>query len=259
MTTQQERKKISNEMFAVSKKVGMAIGDYDMIRDGDKIIVAVSGGKDSLSLLKLLKYRQSFAPVKYDLLAVHLDVGIPGFPLDKLIEQFQKEEVDYRIEKVKDLEGKDFKDITCFWCAWTRRKILFFLADKLGFNKIALGHHKDDIVETILMNMFYNGEISAMRPKQELFDGEVFLIRPLAYATEYQMICMAKKEGILGLDNFQCPNNDTSKRMAVKELLKKLEKENPAIKTNIFRSLTRIKEDYLLDGAGEDSFNLDEV
>ena len=246
------RSDISNEMFAVSKRVGMAIGDYDMIQEGDRIMVAVSGGKDSLSLLKLLHYRQSFAPVRYDILAVHLNVGIPGFPLDKLEKYFIGNHIPFHIQEVKELQNQDWKKITCFWCAWTRRKALFLLAEKLGYNKIALGHHMDDIVETILLNMFYNGEISTMRPKQELFDGKITLIRPLAYVKESMMRRMAQKEGMTDLDTFQCPQNESSKRMAIKTLLAQLERDNPSIKKNIFKSLTRVKQDYLLDDFRED-------
>ncbi|MBU2258325.1 MAG: tRNA 2-thiocytidine(32) synthetase TtcA, partial [Candidatus Omnitrophica bacterium] len=172
---------IQGPEFYISKRMGRAIGDYDLIQDGDKIVVAVSGGKDSLSLLKILADRRSFVPVKYEIMAVHVDMGYPCHHPKILAEYFKKLGVEYHVEKIDILQGKSRKDISCFWCSWNRRKALFKAADRFNFNKVALGHHKDDIVETILMNMFFQGEISAMSPKQVLFDGKITIIRPLAY------------------------------------------------------------------------------
>ncbi len=238
---------ISNELFSISKKVGAAIADYNMLTDGDKIILAISGGKDSLSLLKLFKYRQTFIPIDIEIMAVHIDMGVPHFPLAELESYFQKEQFKYHIEKIDILNGKDWSEINCFWCSWNRRKCLFQLAERFGYNKVALGHHMDDIVETTLLNMFYNGEISTMRPKQELFKGKFHLIRPLSYVKEEEIKQLIAQEGLLNIDKFQCPNNDTSRRMMIKDLLCKLSKENPAIKKNIYRSLERIKDEYLLN------------
>jgi len=239
--------KTSKEMLEISKRMGKAIGDYDMFQDGDRVLVAVSGGKDSLSLLRILKFRQSFIPVKLELLAVHVDSGIPGFPIKKLENIFKQLEVPYRIEKNDFLDRKSFEEIDCFWCSWNRRKVLFALAEKLKFNKIAFGHHLDDVVETVLLNLFYQGEIGAMKPKQELFDGKMCIVRPLAYEREENIRNFAKQEGIDGLSDFHCPQNDISKRIQIKKMLAQLEKENPAIKINIFKSLQNIKEEYLLD------------
>ncbi len=236
----------SKEMISISKRVGKAIGDYDMIQDGDRIVVAVSGGKDSMSLLKVLQYRQSYIPVKIELLAVYIDSGVPDFPVDKLKKYFEDLNVSYHVEKIDFLNGKSFSDIDCFWCSWNRRKALFELAQKKGFNKIAFGHHLDDIVETILLNLFFKAEIGAMKPNQSLFSGKLSIIRPLAYEREENIENFAKQEGLLGIDQFKCPNNDISKRMMVKKMLKELEKENKAVKLNIFNSLKNIKDDYLL-------------
>lgn len=242
--------KISSELRIISKKMGKAIADYDMLQHGDRVLVAVSGGKDSLSLLHLLRLRKAFIPIDIEIKAVHLDNGQPHFPTDRLIRYFEKIDVPYHIEKVDLLQGRDWKDLTCFWCSWVRKKTLFDLADRFGFNKIAVGHHLDDIVETILLNLFYHGEIGAMKPKQEFFGGKLTIIRPLAYESEEMIKRLVKKEGIPSLDKVPCPQNDSSKRMMVKRLLRQLEKENPAIKVNIFRSLQNIKTDYLLDLAG---------
>jgi len=239
--------KPSRELLEISKRMGKAIGDYDMFQDGDKVLVAVSGGKDSLSLLRILQFRQSFIPVKLEFLAVHVDSSIPGFSVKKLEDMFNQFNMPYHIEKNDFLGEKTFEEIDCFWCSWNRRKVLFSLAEKLGFNKIAFGHHLDDIVETVLLNLFYQGEIGAMRPKQELFDGKLCIVRPLAYEKEENILNFAKQEGLDNLSEYYCPQNDKSKRMQIKNMLTQLEEENPAIKINIFKSLQNIKEEYLLN------------
>ncbi|MCX5702986.1 MAG: tRNA 2-thiocytidine(32) synthetase TtcA, partial [Candidatus Omnitrophica bacterium] len=164
--------------FYISKRVGKAIMDYGMLADGDKIAVAVSGGKDSLTLLRVLNDRKKFVPVKYELLAIHIDLGYPRSCAKKLEKYFKKIGVKYIIKKVDIIRKTKPEEISCFWCSWNRRKALFETANRLGFSKVALGHHKDDIIETILLNLFFQGEISAMSPKQELFGGKITLIRP---------------------------------------------------------------------------------
>lgn len=231
--------------FYISKRVGKAITDYDMLSDGDKIAVAVSGGKDSLTLLRILNDRKSFVPIKYELLAVHIDMGYPCQHPKILAEYFKKMGIAYHIEKIDILQGKTRKDISCFWCAWNRRKALFESANRFGCTKVALGHHKDDIIETILMNMFFHGEISAMSAKQELFNGKIKIIRPLAYVDEDMIVRFAKLAGFPH-QKCACPNSFTSKRTKITNIIKGLKKDCPDVKTNIFRSVKRIKEDYLL-------------
>ena len=231
--------------FYISKRVGKAIHDYGMLSDGDKILVAVSGGKDSLTLQKVLLDRQSFVPIKYELLAVHIDMGYPCQHPKILAKYFEKLGVAYHIVKIDILQGKSRKDITCFWCSWNRRKALFEAAARLGCTKVALGHHHDDIVETMLLNLFFHGEISAMAPKQELFGGKITLIRPLAYVEEDMIVRFAKT---LDFPHHKCacPNSIASNRTKMTEILKELKKTCPDVKKNIFRSLQRIKKDYLL-------------
>jgi len=231
--------------FYISKRVGRAIMDYGMLSDGDKIAVAVSGGKDSLTLLRVLKDRQKFVPIKYEILAVHIDLGYPRSCAKKLETYFKKLGVKYHIEKVNVLKEAKRKDINCFWCSWNRRKALFKTAYRSGCTKVALGHHKDDIVETILLNLFFQGEISAMKPKQELFKGKIVIIRPLAYVEE-NMIRNFVKTGSFPLYDCICPNAESSNRTRIGKMIKELEKVCPEVKTNIFRSLKRIKKDYLL-------------
>lgn len=237
--------KLEGTEYYISKSMGKAIMDYNMITAGDKILVAVSGGKDSLTMLQVLNDRKAFVPVKYDLLAVHVDMGYPCQHPKLLAEYFKKMGIDYHIEKIDILKGKSRKDISCFWCSWNRRKALFQVADRLGCTKVALGHHMDDICETILLNLFFQGEFSAMNPKQELFKGKITIIRPLAYVQEDLIRKFAK-----GFDfphhKCACPNSIISQRTKVKQIIKDLEKISPDIKKNIFRSVKRIKKDYLL-------------
>jgi len=231
--------------FYISKRIGKAITDYDMLADGDKIAVAVSGGKDSLTLLKILNDRKKFVPIKYELLAVHIDLGYPCQHPKILGEYFKSQKINYHIEKVDILKGKTRKDISCFWCSWNRRKALFETANRFGCTKVALGHHKDDIIETILMNLFFHGEISAMSPKQELFKGKIVIIRPLAYVDE-DMIVRFAKLARFPHQKCACPNSLTSNRTRITNIIRDLKKVCPDVKTNIFRSVKRIKQDYLL-------------
>ena len=236
---------LQGTQYYISKRVGKAIIDYQMLSDGDKIAVAVSGGKDSLTLLRVLNDRRAFVPIKYDLLAVHIDLGYPCQHPKILGKYFESLGLPYHIEKVDILKGKTRKDISCFWCSWNRRKALFETANRFGCTKVALGHHKDDIIETILLNLFFQGEISAMSPKQELFNGKITLIRPLAYVEESMVVRFAK-EADFPHEKCSCPNSLTSNRTKITAIIRDLEKVCPDIRTNIFRSVKRIKKDYLL-------------
>ena len=231
--------------FSISKRIGRAMTDYNMLSDGDKILVAVSGGKDSLTLLRILSDRRKFVLIKYELLAVHIDLGYPCQHPKILAEYFKTLGISYHIEKVDILKGKTREDISCFWCSWNRRKALFETANRFGCTKVALGHHKDDVVETILLNLFFHGEISAMSPKQELFDGKIVIIRPLVYVDEDMIVRFAKSAGFPH-HKCACPNSLTSKRTKMTEIIKDLKSFCPDVKTNIFRSVKRIKTDYLL-------------
>lgn len=231
----------------INSKIGKAIGDYGLIEDGDKILVAVSGGKDSLTLLTLLKEIQRWAPVKFELFAAHImtDFRCGGCAHENSLSGIFKEmsvEYVFRDIKVLDEEGKT----TCFWCSWNRRKALFEIAAELGCNKVALGHHKDDIVETVLMNLLYKGEISTMNPCQEMFDGKIVIIRPLCYVEE-KTIKKFAKESKFPEQLCKCPFGKDSKRRYVKKFIRETEKSTPRlnVKTNIFKSIARIKEDYI--------------
>ncbi len=242
------RHKPSPLLITVSKLAGKAIMDYNMIEEGDKIAVAVSGGKDSISLLHVLRHRQSIAPVNFEFTAVHIDFQMPDFHPQPLVEYLQAHQFPYLVETVDALKGERYQDIDCFWWSRNRRKALFQLANAKGFTKIAFGHHMDDIAETIILNQFYRGEISAMKPKQELFEGKIVIIRPLALVREDMMRRLANKLDISSIGGqSKCANEDTSHRMKIKNMLKEMEKENPTIVKNIFNSLQNIKSDYLLE------------
>ncbi len=228
--------------------MGKAIHRYGMIRDGDRILVGVSGGKDSLTLLTLLSERAKRVPVHYELLAVHVDLGFDSSGADMLKEFFEARKIAYHIEPTRIAElanGPDNRENPCFLCSWERRKRVFSLAQRFGCNKVAFGHHKDDIIETLLLNIFYSAEISTMLPVQSMFNGKMTLIRPLALLEERKVERFAKE---MGLPYFPCgcPASGRSKRRKVKELISGLEKENRKVKGNIFRSLSNVKLDYML-------------
>lgn len=229
----------------ISARIGRAIADYKLIEDKDRILVAVSGGKDSMALLKLLNERKKWAPVDYELIAMHVetDYGCGGKELTKKLKKFfLKNKIKHHFEKIKILDKKGEK-ASCFWCSWNRRKALFLAADRFKCNKIALGHHKDDIIETLLLNIFYQGEFAAMNPRQELFKGKLAIIRPLCYVEEKNMARFAR-ESHFPAPSYHCPTAEGSKRRMVKELIRKIARDCPNIKTNLFNSMSRINHEY---------------
>jgi len=230
--------------FNISKRMGRAIIDHKMIDDGDRIVVAVSGGKDSLTLLKVLNDRRKFVPIKYDIVAVHVDFGYHPREVKALAGYFRKIKVEYHIEKSNVLKKTDPRDINCFWCSWNRRKALFCAADRLKCRKVAFGHHKDDIAQTMLMNLFFHGEISTMCPRQELFKGKIVIIRPMAYVEESLIKQFSAEQGFKTF-LCRCPQADLSKRRKVARIISDISKICPEVTTNILKSTSRIKKDYL--------------
>lgn len=225
-----------------------AMHRYEMISGGDRILVGVSGGKDSLTMLWMLQERRMRIPVRFELFPVHIDPGF-GEHLSKTLSAYC-ETIDFRLR----VEHTDYgvvahsaenRENPCFLCSWRRRKRLFEIADELGCNKVALGHNKDDIIETLFINMFYAGEISTMVPLQPFFKGRVSVIRPLAFADEELILRFFKERDFPGLEN-PCPSASRSKRSEIKDLLSGLYKTNSKIKGNIFRSLSHVKPEYLL-------------
>jgi tRNA 2-thiocytidine biosynthesis protein TtcA len=235
---------IRGPLYFITKKTGKAVWDYKMISDGDKIILAVSGGKDSLCLLRIMQERLKFVPITYELIACHVDMGFSWVNTDILRTHFEKEGISYMIIEPPPAwqEQKDAFD--CFWCSWNRRKAIFDLAGKIGANKIAFAHHMDDIIETMLLNLFFQGEIGTMMPYQDMFDGELAIIRPLAYVEEYELTRLSSLLKLPVIAS-SCPHGDVSKRALVKGIVGNLRQHNRNVKKNIFRSLTRIRQDYL--------------
>jgi tRNA 2-thiocytidine biosynthesis protein TtcA len=228
----------------LSKKVGKAIWDYRMLKDGDKVLLAVSGGKDSLTLLRVMKDRMRFVPIDYEIVACHVDMGFDWVDTGLLKKHFEEVGVPYVIAKPG--EGwKPQEAFTCFWCSWNRRKVFFSLMAEMGCSKLALGHHMDDIVETMLLNLLFNGEIGTMKPYQDMFGGELAIIRPLAYVQEKELKRVAARLELPAIKS-QCLNGDLSKRRLVKGMIAEMEKHNRNVKKNIFRSLQRVREEYLL-------------
>jgi len=231
----------------INSKIGKAVNDYDLIGEGDRILIAVSGGKDSMTLLDLLNKIQGWAPVKFEVFAVHIITDFHcGGCVHKttLTDAFREMNIEYRFKDIKVLDDKG--KTSCFWCSWNRRKAIFETAAELKCNKVALGHHKDDIVETMLMNLLYNGEFSAMNPKQEMFKGKITIIRPLCYVEENTIKKFAAESG-LPEQLCKCPFGKDSRRKYVKEFIRQTEKTTPKIniKTNIFKSVARVKSDYI--------------
>ncbi|MEW6185476.1 MAG: ATP-binding protein [Thermodesulfobacteriota bacterium] len=227
--------------------LGKAIRHFEMIEAGDRVAVAVSGGKDSLALLYMLKARLKWIPVRYELLAVHLDMGFEGtFPLE--IERFcQDLNVPFHFERTAyglEAHSPENRENPCFLCAWKRRKHLFQLSEPLNFNKLALGHNKDDLIETLFLNMFYSGELSTMMPRQSLFNQRLTLIRPLILIDEKEIKAFARRKGFPELPNL-CPSTGRSSRQGIKEILNGLYAGNRKIKGNIFHALSHCRPEYL--------------
>ncbi|HOY09156.1 MAG TPA: ATP-binding protein [Candidatus Omnitrophota bacterium] len=231
----------------ISSKIGQAIGDYNLVEEGDKILVAVSGGKDSLTLLHLLEARRGWSPVYFEIKAAHIETDMAcstAVPKSPLEEMFRALGVPYYFRAMKVLD--DQARTTCFWCSWNRRKMLFNLAAETGCNKVALGHHKDDIIETILLNLFYKGEVSTMQPRQEMFKGQCVIIRPLCYVEERMTHRFAQESGF-PMQTQHCPFGEDTQRRRMKEMICQLQKETPGtnIKTNIFNSVARVNTEYI--------------
>ena len=226
-----------------------AVMDYNMIEEGDRILVGVSGGMDSLVLLDLLNSPMVYVP-QFSLLAVNIDLGFDtdysGY--DTLKRYLEINGYRHVMEKtdIGPLAHSDYnKKNPCFLCSRLRRKRIFEIAAETGCNKIAFAHHRDDIIETLLINIFYAREISTMVPKQTIFGGKLHIIRPLAYIREERVKKYGKEQGFPTIEN-RCPTSKISRRIYIKNLLHELEKENKDIRDNIFKAMGCIKMDYLL-------------
>jgi tRNA 2-thiocytidine biosynthesis protein TtcA len=231
----------------IKRNVGKALHQYDMISHGDRILVGLSGGKDSFVLIWILNERLKRIPINYELYSVHIDLGFDGGFSRSLAEYYSQIGIELKVEHTDCgvlAHSSKNRENPCFLCSRLRRKRIFEIADELGCNKVALGHNKDDIIETLFMNIFYAGEISSMLPSQSFFQGKFSVIRPLAFVDE-DVIGRFAKEKAYPVFNNPCPTAKTSKRHEIKTMLKELYRNNKKVKGNIFRAMHHVKMDYL--------------
>jgi tRNA 2-thiocytidine biosynthesis protein TtcA len=240
--------KLRNSLISAT---GKAIGDYNMIEAGDTVLVCMSGGKDSYTLLMMLLALQERAPIEFKLITMNLDQKQPNFPTHILPEYFKSLGIDYRIVeadtysvvKEKIPEGAT----TCSLCSRLRRGIIYTTAKQLGANKIALGHHRDDIVETLFLNMFFGAKLKAMPPKLATNNKQNIVIRPLAYCCERDIASYARQMNFPIIPCDLCGSQPNLQRQKVKEMLSAWEREQPGRINNIFRAITNVEPSHLAD------------
>jgi tRNA 2-thiocytidine biosynthesis protein TtcA len=252
--TRREQKEAyeNNKLFKrLARLVGQAIGDYNMIEAGDKVMVCMSGGKDSYAMLDVLLRLRERAPIDFDIVAVNLDQKQPGFPEHVLPEYLSSLNIPFHIENqdtysiVKRLvpEGKT----TCSLCSRLRRGILYRVAGELGATKIALGHHRDDILQTLLLNLFYGGKLKGMPPKLQSDDGKNIVIRPLAYVKETDLDKYAQLREFPIIPCNLCGSQPNLKRAEMKSLIREWDKRFPGRVENMFNALANVVPSHLMD------------
>ena len=240
--------KLRNKLISAT---GKAIADFNMIEDTDVVMVCLSGGKDSYTLLSLLSALKKRAPIDFSIVAMNLDQKQPGFPENILPDYLKSHDIDYKIitedtysiVKEKIPEGKT----TCSLCSRLRRGIIYRVAREIGANKIALGHHKNDIVETFFMNMFFGSKLKSMPPKLLSDDQTNVVIRPLAYIEEKDIISFSKTMNYPIIPCNLCGSQENLQRNKVKSMLNSWEKEQPGRLNNIFQSLMNVEPSHLAD------------
>ncbi|MDP2634821.1 MAG: tRNA 2-thiocytidine(32) synthetase TtcA [Pseudoalteromonas sp.] len=233
------------------RQTGQAVMDFNMIEEGDRIMVCLSGGKDSYTLLEMLKHLQRVAPIKFDLFVVNLDQKQPGFPEHVLPEYLDTQDVEYKIVEedtysiVTDIipEGKT----TCSLCSRLRRGILYRTANELGATKIALGHHRDDMIETLFLNMFYGGKLKSMPAKLMSDNGEHMVIRPLAYCKEADIEQYAIHQAYPIIPCNLCGSQENLQRKHTKAMLAKWNEEHPGRIESIFTAMQNVVPSHLAD------------
>lgn len=233
------------------RDTGKAIEDFTMIEEGDKVMVCISGGKDSLTMLDILLNLQRHAPIEFELVAVNLDQKQPGFPTQILPSYFQSIGVQYEIIEedtysiVTEIvpEGKTY----CGWCSRFRRGILYTHAKKNGYTKIALGHHRDDMIETLFLNMFHGGKLKTMPPRLTSDDGENIVIRPLAYCREKDIQRYSEVMAFPIIPCNLCGSQENLERPKIKAMLNAWDEDYPGRLESIFRSMTDVVPSHLLD------------
>lgn len=235
----------------LEREVGRAIADFRMIEAEDHVLVCLSGGKDSFTLLEILRALQKRAPVEFRLTVMNLNQKQPGYPAHVLPEYLDSIGADYRIVErdtysvVKEVlpEGKT----TCSLCSRLRRGIIYQTARELGANKVALGHHRDDIIETLFLNMFHGGRLKAMPPKYLIGDGDLMVIRPLAYCAENEIARFSRQMAFPVIPCNLCGSQDNLQRQNIKAMLAEWEREWPGRKDVMFRALQQVVPSHLAD------------
>lgn len=230
----------------IELRVGRAINTYGLAGAGDRLLVALSGGKDSLALLEILAGRRKRLPITYEVIAAHVSISSVPYEIDReAVEAFCRElGVPFHCRRIEiDLKPDDQTSI-CFLCSWHRRKALFDMMKELSCTRLVFGHNLDDIVETLLLNMVFQGSIGAMPPKLALFGGEFEVVRPLALVTEAELVRYARIRNF-PVQTRECPFSRDSRRDAIREMISGLEKINPDVRSSIFRAMTNIKHEYL--------------
>jgi tRNA 2-thiocytidine biosynthesis protein TtcA len=233
------------------RDIGRAVGDHRLIESGDRIMVAMSGGKDSYAMCVLLRDLQARAPVRFELVAVHLDQGQPGYdgtPLERWlvaegVPHKLLHENTYAIVTDKIPEGNTY----CSLCSRLRRGILYRAAGELGCNKIALGHHRDDALETLLLNLFFGGKLASMPPKLTTDDGRFEVIRPLAYAAESDIATFAEQRKFPILPCLLCGSQENAQRKQMKALLAELERKHPTLRQTMLAAMGNVNPSHLYD------------
>ncbi|GGY08934.1 tRNA 2-thiocytidine biosynthesis protein TtcA [Litchfieldella qijiaojingensis] len=246
-----EKREFNKLQKRLRRQVGNAIIDYGMIQDGDKVMVCLSGGKDSYTMLEILRNLQRNAPVSFSLVAVNLDQKQPGFPEHVLPEYLESIGVDYHIlerdtysvVKEKTPEGKT----TCALCSRLRRGSLYGFAEEIGATKVALGHHREDILETLFLNMFFGGTLKAMPPKLLSDDGKNIVIRPLAYCREADIAEFARQMRFPIIPCNLCGSQPNLQRQVVKEMLAEWEAKHPGRLETMFKAVTNVAPSQLAD------------
>lgn len=216
------------------KRVGKALKEFKMLEENDIIAVGMSGGKDSYALLDILSSRKKHIPIKYDIVAVHIDFGLSDEQPEKIQKFCDDREIKLYLRQEK-LEIKENKDINCFYCSWVRRTHLFKFVHELKIKKLALGHHQNDLAETIFLNLFYQSKFESFLPNTQFFNGEFNLIRPLVYCKNDEILEYATSKNF-PFGNHSCPFNLTTERNEVKDFLNYFDKKNNTVISNIFNA-----------------------
>ena len=244
---------IEDQLFRrIKKQTGQAIGDFNLIEEGDRIAVGISGGKDSYTLLHILDSLRRRAPIRYELVAVNVDPGFPGYRKDLIEEHLRAHGFTYHLESTDCSAIIDAKlrpgSSYCAFCARLRRGVLYTVADRLGCNKLALGHHLDDFIETLLLNQFYIGKLAAMSPRLLADNGRHTVIRPLVYVEEARIVEFSERNAF-PIVCCSCPvvGAADQKRQRMKQLISELAEENPQLRRSLIGALGNVQPRHLMD------------